>query len=132
MITGAARGQGRAHAARFAEEGADLVLLDLCGPVGALGYPPSTPDDLAWTALAQVGIRLFARRLTGFGGAGIGHLAANVFGRGGVRPPWWRDSNASSSHSQGPETAIEILRKRYAKGELTREQFEQMKKDLSA
>jgi putative membrane protein len=54
-----------------------------------------------------------------------------VFGRGGARPPWGRDSNGSSSHPQGPETAIEILRKRYAKGELTREQFEQMKKDLS-
>jgi len=42
------------------------------------------PDDLAWTFVAQVGVRLFARRLTGFGTAGISHLAANVFGGGGV------------------------------------------------
>lgn len=64
MITGAARGQGRMHAIRFAQEGADLVLLDVCGPVAALGYPPSDPDDLAHTvALAeQAGARVLAHR----------------------------------------------------------------------
>ena len=53
-----------------------------------------------------------------------------VFGRGSVRPPWWR--NDSSSNSQGAETPIEILKKRYAKGEISREEFEQMKRDLAA
>jgi SDR family mycofactocin-dependent oxidoreductase len=49
FVTGAARGQGRAHALRLAEEGADIIAVDLCGPVPDLQYPPATPDDLAET-----------------------------------------------------------------------------------
>jgi SDR family mycofactocin-dependent oxidoreductase len=50
LITGAARGQGRSHAAVLATEGADIVAVDLCGPVASVAYPLSTPDDLAETA----------------------------------------------------------------------------------
>lgn len=53
FITGAARGQGRAHAVRLAEEGADIIALDLCGDVDTAGYPGATPADLAET-VAQV------------------------------------------------------------------------------
>jgi SDR family mycofactocin-dependent oxidoreductase len=49
LITGAARGQGRAHAVRLAEEGADVILADICAPVPGVGYPPATPEDLAET-----------------------------------------------------------------------------------
>ncbi|MGA5538009.1 mycofactocin-coupled SDR family oxidoreductase [Mycolicibacterium nivoides] len=49
FITGAARGQGRAHAVRLAEEGADIIAIDLCGPVEGVPYLASTPDDLAAT-----------------------------------------------------------------------------------
>jgi SDR family mycofactocin-dependent oxidoreductase len=51
FITGAARGQGRSHAVRLAEEGADIIAVDICGPISANSQiAPSTPDDLAETA----------------------------------------------------------------------------------
>jgi SDR family mycofactocin-dependent oxidoreductase len=64
VVTGAARGQGRAHAVRLAEEGADLVLLDACAAVTALGYLPATDGDLDETvALAEkAGARTVAGR----------------------------------------------------------------------
>ncbi|MGW5071803.1 mycofactocin-coupled SDR family oxidoreductase [Rhodococcus sp. NPDC004095] len=50
FITGAARGQGRSHAVRLAQEGADIIAVDICAPIreGAV-IAPSTPDDLAET-----------------------------------------------------------------------------------
>jgi SDR family mycofactocin-dependent oxidoreductase len=51
FVTGAARGQGRSHAVRLAEEGADIIAIDVCGPISASSQiAPSTPDDLAQTA----------------------------------------------------------------------------------
>lgn len=51
FVTGAARGQGRSHAVRLAQEGADIIAIDVCKPVTAPGgIPPSTPEDLAETA----------------------------------------------------------------------------------
>ncbi len=50
FITGAARSQGRSHALRLAEEGADIIAVDIAGPVESIGmYPPATPEDLAET-----------------------------------------------------------------------------------
>jgi SDR family mycofactocin-dependent oxidoreductase len=49
FITGAARGQGRSHALRLAEEGADIIAVDLCGQLGSVAYPLATADDLAET-----------------------------------------------------------------------------------
>ena len=46
FITGAARGQGRAHAIRFAEEGADVIAIDICHQIESVGYPMSTREDL--------------------------------------------------------------------------------------
>ncbi|MET8796006.1 mycofactocin-coupled SDR family oxidoreductase [Nocardia sp. NPDC004568] len=51
FITGAARGQGRSHAVRLAQEGADIIAVDVCAPVsGSDEIAPSTPQDLAETA----------------------------------------------------------------------------------
>ncbi len=49
LISGAARGQGRSHAVRLAQEGADIIAFDICGPIDNMAYPHSTPDDLAET-----------------------------------------------------------------------------------
>ncbi|MCV7359591.1 mycofactocin-coupled SDR family oxidoreductase [Mycolicibacterium fluoranthenivorans] len=50
FITGAARGQGRSHAIRLAEEGADIIAVDLCKNLDTIGYPLATPEDLEETA----------------------------------------------------------------------------------
>jgi SDR family mycofactocin-dependent oxidoreductase len=50
FITGAARSQGRSHAIRLAQEGADIIAVDLAGPVGSVtAYPGATEADLAET-----------------------------------------------------------------------------------
>ncbi|OZC58407.1 SDR family mycofactocin-dependent oxidoreductase [Rhodococcus sp. RS1C4] len=49
FITGAARGQGRSHALKLAQEGADIIAIDICEQVGSVGYPLATEEDLAET-----------------------------------------------------------------------------------
>jgi SDR family mycofactocin-dependent oxidoreductase len=60
LITGVARGIGRAQAVRFAQEGADIIALDLCGSVDTVVTPPATPADLKETArlVADAGGRI--------------------------------------------------------------------------
>ncbi len=51
FITGAARGQGRAHAVRLAQEGADIIAVDICKQIDTVDQiAASTPEDLAETA----------------------------------------------------------------------------------
>jgi SDR family mycofactocin-dependent oxidoreductase len=50
LVTGAARGQGRAHAVALAAEGADIAALDICAQVDTVPYRMATPEDLAATA----------------------------------------------------------------------------------
>jgi SDR family mycofactocin-dependent oxidoreductase len=50
MITGGARGQGRAHAVTSAREGADVVVLDIAGQIDTVHYPMAGEEDLAETA----------------------------------------------------------------------------------
>jgi SDR family mycofactocin-dependent oxidoreductase len=49
FVTGAARGQGRSHALRLAQEGADVIAVDMCKSMGTVGYALATPDDLKET-----------------------------------------------------------------------------------
>jgi (+)-trans-carveol dehydrogenase len=49
LITGGARGQGRSHAIRLAEEGARIVVTDICGQIDTVPYPMATEEDLAET-----------------------------------------------------------------------------------
>src|SRR5665213_1462501 len=49
FITGAARGQGRSHALRLAEEGADIIAIDICAQIESVPFPMSRPEDLEET-----------------------------------------------------------------------------------
>ncbi|GAA2423465.1 mycofactocin-coupled SDR family oxidoreductase [Actinomadura vinacea] len=61
FITGVARGQGRSHALRLAAEGADIIGVDICGPVGSVPYALASKEDLDETARAvrRTGRRMF-------------------------------------------------------------------------
>jgi len=63
LITGAARGQGRAHAVRLASEGADIIGVDICAPIASVPYPLATADDLAATVklVEDTGARIVAK-----------------------------------------------------------------------
>jgi SDR family mycofactocin-dependent oxidoreductase len=65
FITGAARGQGRSHALRLAEEGADIIAIDICEDIDSAHYPLSTEKDLAETArlVEGIGRRIVTRRV---------------------------------------------------------------------
>lgn len=100
LITGAARGIGRAQAVRFAEEGADVIALDICEPVDTVVVPASTPADLAETArlVREAGRRIVTtivdvrdadalqdatdRGVTAFGGLDIVCATAGITSRG--------------------------------------------------
>lgn len=64
FITGAARGMGRSHAVRLAEEGADIIAVDICEDVAAAPYPMATEEDLAQTVkeVEAHGRRIVARK----------------------------------------------------------------------
>ncbi|MES0490435.1 MAG: SHOCT domain-containing protein [Leptospirales bacterium] len=53
-----------------------------------------------------------------------------VFGRGRFGPPWMQRGSRHHNETPEQETPLEILKKRYAKGEITKEEFDNMKKDL--
>ncbi len=66
FVTGAARGQGRAHAVRLASEGADIIAIDICGPVAdSVTYPAATSEELADTVrgVEATGRKVLARQV---------------------------------------------------------------------
>ncbi|MCF8587615.1 mycofactocin-coupled SDR family oxidoreductase [Gordonia liuliyuniae] len=99
FITGAARGQGRSHAIRLAQEGADIIALDVCAPIPSVErfYPGASDDDMAETidkvkqfggrivsATADVRdfdavARVVADGVTDFGGIDIVSANAGIF-----------------------------------------------------
>jgi SDR family mycofactocin-dependent oxidoreductase len=96
FITGIGRGQGRSHAVRFAEEGADIIGIDICADVANMPYPMSTLEDLEETArlvekhgrrivthVADVGDRDAVKRAIDDGVSELGHLDV-VFANAGI------------------------------------------------
>lgn len=63
LVTGAARGMGRSHAVRLAEEGADLILVDICASLPEIDYPLAATEDLDETAhlVEELGRRAVTR-----------------------------------------------------------------------
>jgi SDR family mycofactocin-dependent oxidoreductase len=113
FITGAARGQGRAHAVKMAQEGADIIAVDLCAQIDSVEYPMATPEDLAETVKlvedhdrrivsqrADVRDREVLRAAVDAGVAEFGRLdivvanagIAPIFGDIGHSPQAWRDA----------------------------------------
>ncbi|HEU4363592.1 MAG TPA: mycofactocin-coupled SDR family oxidoreductase [Mycobacterium sp.] len=87
FVTGAARGQGRAHAIGLARAGADIIALDICASVSdSVTYPPATQEDLAETARAveAEGRKILARQVDTRDDAALRQLVADgveQFGR---------------------------------------------------
>jgi SDR family mycofactocin-dependent oxidoreductase len=80
FITGAARGQGRAHAIRLAREGADIIAIDICGPVSpSITYPMPTPEDLQETVrgVEAAGRKILARQVDVRDGAALRQVVAD-------------------------------------------------------
>ncbi|MDT5068041.1 MAG: hypothetical protein QOK02_4196 [Mycobacterium sp.] len=64
FITGAARGQGRSHAVAFAEQGADVIAVDMCEQIQSVAYPMARPVDLEGTVslVQKAGRRIVAEQ----------------------------------------------------------------------
>ena len=110
FITGAARGQGRAHAVRMANEGADIIAVDLAGPLPpCVPYNSATPEDLAETErlVKETGQRILApavdtrdleglRKAVDDGVAEFGRLDIIVANAGISAPQAWNEITPES------------------------------------
>lgn len=85
LVTGGARGQGRAHAVAFAEHGADVVICDRCADSDAVAYPLATEEDLDETArmVEATGRRCLAMRADAADRAAMEDLVAQAEARFG-------------------------------------------------
>ena len=102
LVTGAARGQGRAEAILLASEGADIIAIDVCGDLPDVNYPLGTAQDMAETmrsveahdrrivsAAADVRDRSGMRRAIDAGVAELGRLDVVVANAGITMAASW-------------------------------------------
>lgn len=118
FITGAARGQGRSHAVRFAEEGADIVAVDLCEQMDSVDYPMATPEDLDETVnlVEKTGRRVVAeqadvrdfQRLKSVVDNGVAELGRLdfVLANAGIAPTWGQRSQDISAYLDAVEVML--------------------------
>jgi len=98
LVTGAARGQGRSHAVRMAQEGADIIAVDICAQLESVPYPMASEADLVETArlvealdrrvvtaVADVRERSQLAAAVAAGVSGLGHLDV-VVANAGISP----------------------------------------------
>jgi len=133
FVTGAARGQGRSHAVRLAEEGAQIIAVDLCHDVDSIGYPMARREDLEETAklvektgqsavIAQADVRdagqlseALQRGVAEFGKLDIVVARAGVAGMAGDPPlQAWRD--VIETNLIGTINAIHVALPRLSEG----------------
>jgi SDR family mycofactocin-dependent oxidoreductase len=78
FVTGAGRGQGRAHAIRLANEGADIIAIDICGPLPSITYPLASSEDLDETVrgVEAAGRKILARHVDIRDGAALRQVVA--------------------------------------------------------
>ena len=97
LISGAARGQGRSHAVRLAQEGADIIAFDVCRQLPTVGYKMATPEDLKETAkqVEDLDRRIIAREADVRDGAAV--RAARRGGRRRAGPPRHRAAPTRAS-----------------------------------
>jgi SDR family mycofactocin-dependent oxidoreductase len=86
LVTGGARGQGRSHAVKLAEEGADVILFDICHDIESNEYPLATPHDLeeAGLEVEKTGRRAYTAQVDVRDRAAVSRELANAvaeFGR---------------------------------------------------
>lgn len=110
FITGAARGQGRAHAVRMAKEGADIIAIDIAAPLPpSVPYDSATPEDLAETVrlVEATGRRILAaaadtrdldalRTVVDKGVAEFGRLDIIIANAGITVPEAWNETTPES------------------------------------
>jgi NAD(P)-dependent dehydrogenase (short-subunit alcohol dehydrogenase family) len=128
LVTGAARGMGRSHAIRLAEEGADLILIDLCESLPGLAYPLASREDLEETAelvrsqgrlavtkVADVRDEDAMRAAVAEGAAELGGLDAAVANAGVSTAGTWAATTAAQWRlvlDVKPRRCLEHLRRR--------------------
>jgi NAD(P)-dependent dehydrogenase (short-subunit alcohol dehydrogenase family) len=114
LITGAARGQGRSHAVRLAQDGADVIAVDICRQIDSVAYPLATPADLTRTVaeVEALGRRIVAaeadvrdaaalRAAVARGAVRLGSLDIVVANAGiGMMPPAPARSRRSATRSR--------------------------------
>lgn len=74
FVTGAARGQGQSHAIRLAQEGADIIAVDICEDIASVPYPLAREEELKETVarIEAMGRRVVARKADVRDRAGLG------------------------------------------------------------
>ncbi|UGT61995.1 mycofactocin-coupled SDR family oxidoreductase [Nocardia asteroides] len=125
FVTGAARGQGRSHALRLAEEGADIIAVDICRDIESIGYPMATQADLDETValVEKTGRRISAERadvrdvaglraalargVAEFGRLDIVVAQAGIAGMTG-NPPWQAWSDVIDTNLIGVINTIQV------------------------